>query len=153
MAEVNTLDLTTLAQDLQDASDGVSDAVQQLLEQAGNEIAAEAQNNAPVRTGKLRDSIAMVSGPHRVYVGPDVSAVPYANYVEYGTAPHVIRPANARALRFQIGGTTVFARSVKHPGTKAHPYMRPAAQKWVESLGEKSADVGVALIMGDSDDS
>lgn len=48
-----------------------------------------------------------------------------------GTRPHVIRPRNAKALRFRgSSGEHVFAGKVNHPGTKAHP--------WVEAAGAKS---------------
>lgn len=52
-----------------------------------------------------------------------------ARYLEYGTRPHVIRPRNARALRFVSGGRVVFARAVNHPGTR--PY------RWLERSGEQ----------------
>jgi hypothetical protein len=42
----------------------------------------------------------------------------------------------------------VFARSVKHPGIKAYPFMRPATEKWVEELPGDLAEVGVMLISG-----
>lgn len=41
---------------------------------------------------------------------------PYAVYVIQGTRPHVITPRNARALAWEAGGHTVFARRVMHPG-------------------------------------
>lgn len=40
-----------------------------------------------------------------------------------GTKPHTIQPRFAKILRFVAGGgTTVFTRLVKHPGTKAGRY-------------------------------
>jgi Bacteriophage HK97-gp10, putative tail-component len=33
-----------------------------------------------------------------------------------------------RALRFYVGGRVVFARRVRHPGTKPYPFMGPAYQ-------------------------
>lgn len=46
----------------------------------------------------------------------------YAHMVEFGTAPHVIKakPNNPAGL-FGKG-----IRQVQHPGSKSHPYMRPA---------------------------
>ncbi len=153
MVEINRLDLTRLAEDLSKAAGGAEEATQRLLELAGNEIAAEAQNLVPVRTGKLRQSIAVTSGPLRVTVA---ATAPYGGFVEYGTGTrgefptgmYTIRPKNARLLRFKVGGQTVFARSVQHPGIRPQPYIRPAAQRWVDSLGSRAADVGVQLIMG-----
>lgn len=69
-------------------------------------------------------------------------------FLEYGTKPHIIRPRNARALRFasSSGGRTLagrprkgaavrFAKFVRHPGTKAQPFMVPGAQKALASAG------------------
>jgi hypothetical protein len=79
-----------------------------------------------------------------------------AIFLEYGTAPHVIRPRRGRFLRFpaNVSGPTLsggpvisttlsgrvtaraakkygsyayaFAREVNHPGTKPYPFMVPA---------------------------
>lgn len=50
------------------------------------------------------------------------SQAPYTRYVIEGTAPHVIRPVNAKALRFEVGGQVVYAKQVNHPGTKPNPF-------------------------------
>lgn len=151
MAQVNYVDLTRLAKDLDQAARESGTSIGSVLEQIGNEIAAEAQDIVPVRTGNLKNSIAVVAGHNQVYVGPDVSKAPYASYVEYGTREHEIKPTKARVLAFRVRGQLVYARKVQHPGTKPHPYMRPAVQHWVGRLGERAADVGVHLIMGKRD--
>jgi hypothetical protein len=46
----------------------------------------------------------------------------YAPYVEFGTAPHVIRAVNRRVLANK-GTGQVFGPVVNHPGTKANPFM------------------------------
>lgn len=58
----------------------------------------------------------------------------YAAFVEFGTDPHVITADNKDALKFEVGGETVFATSVDHPGTEAQPYMRPAVRAVERSL-------------------
>jgi hypothetical protein len=71
-----------------------------------------------------------------------------AVYLEHGTKAHTIRARRARALRFAAtssgrrltgsprrGAPVVFARSVRHPGTQAQPFMRPAAQKAADEAG------------------
>jgi len=50
------------------------------------------------------------------------NGVGHAIFIEKGTAPHTIRARNAQFLRFEIGGTVYFRRSVRHPGTKARPF-------------------------------
>ena len=46
----------------------------------------------------------------------------YGEFVREGTQPHVIVPKQANALRFLIGGQTIFAMKVNHPGNKPNPY-------------------------------
>jgi hypothetical protein len=54
-----------------------------------------------------------------VSAGIDTAAAPYAAIQECGgtTRAHVIEAINAAALRFEIGGRTVFAKRVMHPGS------------------------------------
>lgn len=149
----NYLDLTNLAKDLLAASDNIEAVTQDLLEQAGDEIIAEAKATVVVKTGKLKNSITKVSMPLKVIVGP---AQPYGVFIEYGTGSrgefpgsmYEILPKNGSVLVFKAGGRTVYARSVKHPGIKAQPFMRPSAEKWVEDLPRDMARVGVMMIAG-----
>ena len=91
--------------------------------------ATQARQDVPVRTGHLGRS--HTEGPIR-QVGPrtvsgQVTAeADYALYVHEGTRPHLIFPNRAQALRFQVGGRTVFAAVVRHPGTQARPWLRNA---------------------------
>jgi hypothetical protein len=48
---------------------------------------------------------------------------PAVFYVLDGTRPHIIRPRRAKALRFEVGGGVVFAKRVRHPGTRANDFM------------------------------
>jgi hypothetical protein len=93
-------------------------------------IVDEAKRRVPVRTAELRDSIAEVpptmSG-RTLIKGSVIATAPHAQFVHDGTQPHVIRARNASALVFQVGGRTIFAKSVRHPGTRARPFLREAA--------------------------
>ena len=53
----------------------------------------------------------------------------YAPMVNDGTRPHIIRPKRAQALRFRVGGRVVYARVVRHPGTKARPFLDRALRE------------------------
>lgn len=77
----------------------------------------EIMMNTPVDTGRLRQSIVVEETKGGFIIGTNVS---YAEYVELGTRPHIIRPVNKQALKFKIGGKTIFAKSVNHPGTQGH---------------------------------
>jgi hypothetical protein len=54
---------------------------------------------------------------------------PAVRFVLDGTRPHVIRPRRAKALRFDMGGRTVFAKRVNHPGTKPNNFMAEALRE------------------------
>jgi hypothetical protein len=57
------------------------------------------------------------------------SPSPIASMQNAGTRPHLIRARNARALRFEAGGSTHFARSVRHPGTRPLRFFERGAQQ------------------------
>lgn len=75
----------------------------------------------------MRDGItaAVVETP----AGTEVqitSTHPATLFVINGTRPHEIRPVRAKVLRFNVGGATVYARVVRHPGTKANDFLGKA---------------------------
>lgn len=102
------------------------------------QIANEAKSRVPVATGALKKSIRVsariqdgnvvgfVKAGSRVKGGSQKSGAArgafYAHMVEFGTAAHVIRSLNAKALGIAGG----FAKSVKHPGAQMHAFFRPA---------------------------
>lgn len=51
------------------------------------------------------------------------NAKDYAAPVHEGSRPHKIVPRKAKALKFNVGGRTIFAKSVWHPGTTANPFI------------------------------
>jgi HK97 gp10 family phage protein len=153
MQQSNYLDLTELAKDLFKAADNVEQATQELLEAAGDAIVADAKSRVVVKTGALKNSITRTSMPLKVIVGPQAL---HGTFIEYGTGTkgefpgsmYEILPKNGSVLVFKVGNRTVYARSVKHPGIKAQPFMRPAAKDWVEDLPRDMARVGVMLLTG-----
>ena len=144
MGAVGQADITRLAEALRTASAQSGITTQQVLIQASNHILAEMESRVPVKTGALRQSLSIKVDPNKVIIGPNT---PYAGYVEFGTKPHTIRPKNTHGvLVFTVGGTKVFTKKVKHPGTKAQPYVRPAFEAWVDSLGTMAAEANVKVI-------
>ena len=84
-----------------------------------------ARMTAGVKTGRLRRSMEttdrkITRAGLEARVG---SPVKYAKLHHEGTRPHIIRPRNAKALRFVVGGRVVFASRVQHPGTRPNPYL------------------------------
>src|ERR1700687_3129441 len=72
----------------------------------------------PVRTGYLVQNWAWEVGDLMARWYPKAS---YAPYVEFGTAPHIIRAVNRRVLADADGN--VFGKAVRHPGTKPNPFL------------------------------
>jgi HK97 gp10 family phage protein len=70
----------------------------------------------------LRISTGMKAGTARATLKAGDKTAYYAQWVENGTAAHLIKPKNAHALKFEGGEFS----DAKHPGAKKHPFMRPA---------------------------
>lgn len=109
---------------------------EQLRHWLAEQVAKDASRYAPVDTGYLSTHIVVERDSTRV-VAKGAGRPPNEDapvYVEYGTQPHYIRNA------FGFGIT------VLHPGTKAQPYLRPAAYKrrrippWVVKARANLAD-------------
>jgi len=84
----------------------------------------------PVDSGRLRASGRMKigegpRGPQGVVEYP----VNYAAAVHDGSRPHKIKARKKKALKFQMGGRTVYAKEVRHPGAQGRPFLRMAAEE------------------------
>lgn len=107
-----------------------------IAQYATNAALAEARARVPVKTGDLKRSIKITESN----IGYDSAwftiepTVDWAKYVESDTKPHIIRARNVEFLKFTIGGRTIFRRSVRHPGTRAQPFMGPAYLKAESSI-------------------
>lgn len=91
------------------------------------------RSEAPVKTEKLRRSIRQRS---RGLEGEVTIGAPYAVFVATRTQSHIIRPARAQALRFEVAGEVVFSTIVRHPGTKPNPFVRRAAERLTRRIPE-----------------
>lgn len=54
---------------------------------------------------------------------------PAAKYVVFGTRPHLIRPVRRRALKFDVGGRTTYAKLVRHPGYRGDNFLGRALRE------------------------
>lgn len=97
--------------------------------------------NAPVDKGFLRASIKLFPSHPGATFYELADGVTYGIDVEFGTVPHVIRAKTGKALKFKIGSKDIFAKSVRHPGTTAQPFFRPALDQvknvWVKRYWNK----------------
>ena len=112
-------------------------------------IAAEARKNVPVDTAELKSSIRTSSNSKRGMV--EANAVVgnrkskkgwYATFVEFGTAPHIIKAGkNSKSLSFRTkDGVWHRALEVNHTGAKAKPFMRPAFDSKGDAAVQAVAD-------------
>lgn len=92
-----------------------------------------------IRVGTVTDKSALV-------VAGGTAEVGYALYVERGTRPHDIVARNAKVLawggprtlagRLRKGGrATNFAKRVRHPGSRAKPYLVPGVRIALRKAG------------------
>lgn len=88
----------------------------------GNDFVNELVRTAPVDTGFLRNSVRYEVTGNKL----NIHMPEYAFYIEFGTAPHIIRAVNAKALHWKMGGKDMFAKVVHHPGTEPFPFIRAA---------------------------
>lgn len=96
-------------------------------------IAAEARLNVPVDSAELKSTIRTSSNAKRGTV--EANAVVgrkkkgwYATFVEFGTAPHMIRAGKSSPMLSFRDRNGVWRRviEVNHTGAQAKPFMRPA---------------------------
>ena len=129
-------------------------AAAELVDSYAIQTASLAQSFAPVKTGDLRDSITVSRpSPLTAIIGPHVDYGPYQEFGtrtrgEFGGPPaydiHPKKPGGM--LKFQVGGKTVYARVVHHPGVRPHPYMRPAFERIVTPFGQSLAQLGGSYV-------
>jgi HK97 gp10 family phage protein len=143
MGAVGSADISRLADALRESAGQSDITTQNVLIHSANYLKAEMEARVPVRTGKLKQSIQIRVAGKKVIIGPNTD---YDNYVEFGTRPHKITAKPGKVLAFQANGRTVIVKSVNHPGTKAQPYVRPAFDAWVTSLGPAVAEANVQRI-------
>lgn len=99
-------------------------------------IQNQASIDCPVDTGRLRSSHHMgVKNLGTMIKGQVYNDAKYASSVHDGTRAYIIRARRKKALRFEVNGTVVFRRSVKHPATKGRPWLRDAAERVAQREG------------------
>lgn len=134
MIKFDTSEIDKFVIDLKDTSENIRSDVQKVLKKSGFNIEAKAKlnitNNGSVKTGHLRRGITTDVGNMEVTV--HTSNIKYARGVEEGTRPHTIRAKNKKALYWK--GAKHPVKSVRHPGSRAKPFLIPAFEKEKEVL-------------------
>ena len=153
MTTIASADITQLAEALRRSGKESEATTQRVLIESANYILTEMEVRVPVDSGNLRQSLGIKVEGDRVLIGPDAVQAPYGVYVEFGTKPHKITAKNGKALAFKMNGQNVVVRSVNHPGTRAQPFVQPAFDAWVESLGEMVAEANVKKLKREAEKS
>jgi hypothetical protein len=95
-------------------------------------VLVRARALAPERSGKLKRSIRklaiMTPRGMTFQIGSELD---YAEAVHEGAKAHTIKPRNGKFMVFEVNGRKVFAREVKHPGSKGSPFLRRALAEQV----------------------
>lgn len=115
--------------------DALDRAIEKGTRRSTDYLADVYQREIPKRTGRTAGTIQSVVEPRpggaTGYVGTDDEI---ARFLEYGTRPHRIQPRNAKALKFEVGSKTVFAKYVNHPGTSAYESLLKAGAMSTPSI-------------------
>ncbi len=144
MTAVGSADITRLADALRASGRDADATTQRTAVESANFLLTEMEVNVPVKSGNLRKSLTVVVQPNRIIVGPTAD---YAPFVEFGTGPHTIKAKNKQALSFYVNGRKVTVKQVKHPGTRAQPFVRPAFDRWVDTIGPLVAEANVKYLV------
>lgn len=139
------------AKELEDALKKLPDiaakkVAQGAMRAGANVFKKAAQENVPVESGDLKKAIVVRQdkiGQSTVNYSVGITGKPrfYAHLVEFGTAPHIIRPDKQKAL----SNGRFFVEEIHHPGARAHPFLRPAFDNNQEAV---LAKIGKALGSG-----
>lgn len=117
-----------------------ADQLRARLRAIGTMGADLAQDWADAQVQQVRSEIPVVSGEtarsvHAEEVSNDGARVvgsPVVTYLAKGTAAHTEEPRDRQAMRFAVGGQTIFSKRVNHPATAGNPRI---LGRLVDSLG------------------
>lgn len=113
----------------------LSPEINAITEANAKEMEAKAKANAPIDTGKLRQSIAAYQDGDLTWtVGANTTGLaPYAPYIEFGTGGFVEVPEELREIAIRFKG-----RGVRQVNLRPRPYLYPAfvsqRQQFVDDL-------------------
>ena len=115
--------------------------VRQTVKNSAFKIQKEAMSNLTknksVATGHLRRAVSTdIKGLEATV---HTSNVKYAIMVEKGTKAHLIKPKNKKMLYWK--GASHPVRIVRHPGSRAKPFLEPAFEKEKDQFLEKLKEV------------
>jgi HK97 gp10 family phage protein len=110
--------------------------VSNIVKDTALKIQANAKQRTPVKSGTLKRSIGVDIAPDEMSAEIGTNEE-YAPHVEFGTSPHTITVNQANVLS---DGKQIYGKEVKHPGTKAQPFLFPAYEQEIPEYKSKLAE-------------
>jgi hypothetical protein len=110
------------------------DIIEPDLDRRATNAQAVIVRGAPKRTARLASTVRKnrgrtATGPHVDVITGRAGMTDYLGFILNGTPPHIIRAIENRPnahLRFMVGGQVVFAKLVRHPGTRPDNFIARA---------------------------
>lgn len=99
--------------------------------QWADETTSLARSRVRVVTGKTRNSIRRRNAS---LTKAAVVATGGARFLEAGTVAHQITAKRVTALKFNAAGRPRFARKVRHPATRAQPFLRQSGRDALQKI-------------------
>lgn len=96
------------------------------LDMTARFLQGEVTERSPVETGRLQNSWFLDRAGE--FVRNVFSTAGYAFVVSEGSDPYTITPNDAQALRFEVDGQVIYAKSVQHPGIEGSGYIGEAIE-------------------------
>lgn len=131
---ISDQEMRRVQKDLANYSSTVSKEIQGAITRATYRVGKRTRLNLRW-TSKLKQTVSEKIGKFKGEIAVNAN---YAGAVEFGTKPHIIRPKTKPFLAWQPGAghrfwgvaglKWVYATFVKHPGTRAQPYLGPAME-------------------------
>ena len=121
----------------QEAEENVKKVVKNSAFKIQKEAISNLTKNKSVATGYLRRAVSTDIKSLEATV--HTSNVKYAIMVEKGTKAHLIKPKNKKMLYWK--GASHPVRIVRHPGSRAKPFLEPAFEKEKDQFLEKLKEV------------
>lgn len=121
----------------------LEEAKRKMLTTSALIIQWEAKKEAPVDTWILRKSIQYTIYPNYWLI---YSPLSYALFVHEGTKPHSIKAVKKKSLYREKDWIGYFAKSVKHPWTKANPFFTRAVEQTKDKVIAKCNEILQSVI-------
>lgn len=130
------------------AADLAGEPMRQAVREGTLLIQRSAKEEVPVDTGRLRGSItSRVVGEEKSITGITGTNVKYAADVEFGTGPHMPEMGSLAiwAKRHDVELKAI-AEAIGQHGTRAQPYMAPAAKANDSAIKKKIEDAVKGIV-------